>query len=125
MDTAHSHSVVLVEGISDQVAVEALAVRLGRDLKAEGVAVGRRSADDSAFDPVTKWTPLPAPRDDEGPDYRELRVERIAGHWYAAFNNWPLGRWTDDAPAKPVEFRLRADGGEAHFTEIEVAPLSK
>jgi hypothetical protein len=33
------HAVVLVEGISDQLAVEALAVRRGRDLAAEGVAV--------------------------------------------------------------------------------------
>lgn len=33
------HSVVLVEGVSDRAAVEALAVRLGRDLAAEGVAV--------------------------------------------------------------------------------------
>ena len=32
-------AVVLVEGVSDQRAVEALAVRLGRDLAAEGVAV--------------------------------------------------------------------------------------
>jgi hypothetical protein len=32
-------AVVLVEGISDQIAVETLAVRLGRDLAAEGVAV--------------------------------------------------------------------------------------
>ena len=34
-----SHSVVLVEGVSDQLAVEALAARRGRDLAAEGVAV--------------------------------------------------------------------------------------
>jgi hypothetical protein len=32
-------AVVLVEGVSDQLAVEALAARLGRDLAAEGVAV--------------------------------------------------------------------------------------
>jgi hypothetical protein len=32
-------AVVLVEGVSDKAAVEALAVRLGRDLAAEGVAV--------------------------------------------------------------------------------------
>jgi hypothetical protein len=32
-------SVILVEGVSDQAAVEALAPRLGRDLGAEGVAV--------------------------------------------------------------------------------------
>lgn len=34
-----AHAVVLVEGISDQAALEALAVRRGRDLTAEGVAV--------------------------------------------------------------------------------------
>jgi hypothetical protein len=33
------HSVVLVEGISDRVALETLAVRQGRDLAREGVAV--------------------------------------------------------------------------------------
>jgi OLD-like protein len=32
-------AVILVEGVSDQLAVEALAVRRGRDLEAEGVAV--------------------------------------------------------------------------------------
>ena len=32
-------SVILVEGVSDQLAVEALAARRGRDLAAEGVAV--------------------------------------------------------------------------------------
>jgi hypothetical protein len=37
--TAGARTVVLVEGISDQIAVETLAVRLGRDLAAEGVAV--------------------------------------------------------------------------------------
>ena len=34
-----ARAVVLVEGISDQVAVEALAERRGRDLEAEGIAV--------------------------------------------------------------------------------------
>jgi len=34
-----SHSVVLVEGVSDQWALEALAHRRGRDLDAEGVNV--------------------------------------------------------------------------------------
>jgi hypothetical protein len=37
--TGHLHAVVLVEGISDQRAVEALAERRGRDLDAEGVSV--------------------------------------------------------------------------------------
>jgi hypothetical protein len=36
---AAARSVVLVEGVSDQIAVETLAVRLGRDLGAEGVVV--------------------------------------------------------------------------------------
>jgi hypothetical protein len=36
---ANVRAVVLVEGISDQIAVEALAERRGRDLEAEGVAV--------------------------------------------------------------------------------------
>jgi hypothetical protein len=34
-----ARAVVLVEGISDQVALEALAVRRGRDLEAEGIAI--------------------------------------------------------------------------------------
>lgn len=34
-----AHAVVLVEGISDQIAVEALAARRGRDLDAEGIVV--------------------------------------------------------------------------------------
>jgi hypothetical protein len=37
--TVDSRAVVLVEGISDQIAVETLAERLGRDLEGEGVAV--------------------------------------------------------------------------------------
>lgn len=37
--TVDSHAVVLVEGISDQIAVETLAARLGRDLIREGVSV--------------------------------------------------------------------------------------
>jgi hypothetical protein len=36
---AAAEAVVLVEGISDQIAVETLAVRRGRDLDAEGVVV--------------------------------------------------------------------------------------
>ena len=39
VDRSHGQSVVLVEGISDQRALEALALRRGRDLDAEGVAV--------------------------------------------------------------------------------------
>ena len=35
----HVRAVVLVEGVSDQAAIEALAARCGRDLAAEGVAV--------------------------------------------------------------------------------------
>jgi hypothetical protein len=35
----HGRAVVLVEGVSDQVALEALAERRGRDLEAEGVSV--------------------------------------------------------------------------------------
>jgi hypothetical protein len=35
----NTHAAVLVEGISDQRALEALAVRRGRDLEAEGVAI--------------------------------------------------------------------------------------
>lgn len=38
-DRLHPSSVVLVEGLSDQAAIEALAARRGRDLAAEGVAV--------------------------------------------------------------------------------------
>ena len=34
-----AHTIVLVEGLSDQIAVETLAVRRGRDLEAEGVLV--------------------------------------------------------------------------------------
>src|SRR6478672_11816152 len=34
-----ARTIVLVEGISDQLAVEALAGRLGRDLAAEGIVV--------------------------------------------------------------------------------------
>jgi hypothetical protein len=37
--TVEHHSVMLVEGISDQIAVETLAARLGRNLDREGVAV--------------------------------------------------------------------------------------
>jgi len=39
MDEEHPRAVVLVEGLSDQAAVEALAARRGRDLRAEGVLV--------------------------------------------------------------------------------------
>ncbi len=39
MDTSRSRAVVLVEGISDQCALEVLAERRGRDLGAEGIAV--------------------------------------------------------------------------------------
>jgi len=39
VQAAAAGAVVLVEGISDQIAVETLAVRRGRDLGAEGVAV--------------------------------------------------------------------------------------
>lgn len=39
MSTGDARTAVLVEGVSDQVAVEALAVRQGRDLVAEGVAI--------------------------------------------------------------------------------------
>ena len=38
-DTSVARTVVLVEGVSDKLAVEALAVRRGRDLEAEGVSV--------------------------------------------------------------------------------------
>ena len=34
-----ARTIVLVEGVSDQIAVEALAARLGRDLAADGIAV--------------------------------------------------------------------------------------
>jgi hypothetical protein len=37
--TATARAIVLVEGISDQIAVETLAVRLGRNLDAEGVVI--------------------------------------------------------------------------------------
>jgi hypothetical protein len=37
--TARTRSVALVEGISDRIALEALAARRGRDLDAEGVAI--------------------------------------------------------------------------------------
>lgn len=39
VQAASARSLVLVEGISDQIALETLAVRLGRDLAAEAVAV--------------------------------------------------------------------------------------
>jgi hypothetical protein len=37
--TEGAHAIVLVEGISDQIALETLAVRRGRDLDAEGVVI--------------------------------------------------------------------------------------
>jgi hypothetical protein len=39
LEPESAHAVLLVEGISDRVAVETLARRLGRDLEAEGVAI--------------------------------------------------------------------------------------
>ena len=39
MRSMETHAVVLVEGVSDQLAVEALAERRGRNLPAEGIAV--------------------------------------------------------------------------------------
>jgi len=39
LEVANAQQVVLVEGVSDQRAIEALADRAGRDLRAEGVAV--------------------------------------------------------------------------------------
>jgi len=39
LEVANAQKVVLVEGVSDQRAIEALADRAGRDLRAEGVAV--------------------------------------------------------------------------------------
>jgi hypothetical protein len=39
MVAAGKRAVVLVEGISDQVALEALAARRGRDLRAEGISI--------------------------------------------------------------------------------------
>ncbi len=39
LQAASARSLVLVEGISDQIALETLAARLGRDLASEGVAV--------------------------------------------------------------------------------------
>lgn len=38
-DHATPHGVILVEGVSDQLALEALARRRGRDLEAEGIAI--------------------------------------------------------------------------------------
>jgi len=38
-DLLTARAVVLVEGVSDQIAVETLAGRRGRDLAAEGIAV--------------------------------------------------------------------------------------
>jgi hypothetical protein len=35
----HAHTVVLVEGVSDRLALEALALRRGRDLTADGIAI--------------------------------------------------------------------------------------
>lgn len=39
-DEVHLRAVVLVEGVSDQIALEVLARRRGRDLAAEGICVG-------------------------------------------------------------------------------------
>jgi hypothetical protein len=39
MDTVRAPAVVLVEGVSDQLALEALAKRRGRNLEAEGVSI--------------------------------------------------------------------------------------
>jgi hypothetical protein len=39
MEAFSGHGVVLVEGVSDQVALEALAARRGRNLEAEGISV--------------------------------------------------------------------------------------
>jgi hypothetical protein len=38
-NSAHARAIVLVEGFSDQIAVETLALRRGRDLESEGVAI--------------------------------------------------------------------------------------
>jgi hypothetical protein len=59
-----TRAVVLVEGVSDQVALEALAARLGRDLAAEGVAVV----------PMGGATNLPRFLDEYGARGRDLRL---------------------------------------------------
>ncbi|MFO0809876.1 MAG: serine/threonine-protein kinase [Gemmataceae bacterium] len=95
---------------------------------ADGVALGRQESDEPSdetpFNRLTNWRPLRA-GDDDGPAYPELKVERVAGRWYAAYaGKWIAGSLDDGEPTLN-EFRLRAEGGEARFTEIEAATLTK
>lgn len=88
-----------------------------------GVQVGRRASDDAEFQPDTRIFPPPAAGDDGAPAFSSLQVERVAGRWYAKFDKSWLGGWADGGPAKLAEFRLRAEGGRAHFESAEVTPL--
>ena len=63
-DWGTSHTIVLVEGTSDRLALEALATRRGRDLAAEGIAVV----------PIGGATTVGRYLDELGPHGRDLRL---------------------------------------------------
>ncbi len=97
--------------------------RLVLRLTAAGVQVGRRASDDGAFEPETPLVPVSTDGDDGEPQFATLEVERVDGRWYARCNKTWLGGWSDAGPPKLPEFRLRAEGGTAHFEGVEVTPL--
>jgi hypothetical protein len=92
-------------------------LRLGPD----EVVLGVRNGDRDELRPSGAAS-APAPRAATGSPYRELRVERHRGHWFAYCDGKLVGTLPVRDGERP-ELRLVTEGGPALFEAVEIREL--
>lgn len=85
-----------------------------------GVQLGRRSGDRAPWQLLdTGFSLTPS-----GPtDYHEVRIEKLGTYWWAFFDGQVVATTPADDLPNLHEFRLVIEGGQARFSDLEVAEL--
>lgn len=68
-------------------------------------------------------TPLPPKQGEDAVPYRELRVDRRGGRWYAFVDGKPVGEPQPVGDAESARVLLSAEGGTAYFESPELGVL--
>ncbi len=121
LDLHKAASVEVLFGLtgSDREAPAGLVLRI----TLEGIVLGSRAEDGGEVRPEGPRLPLAKAGDgDDGPVYREVRLERQGRTWWVYYDRKLVGTCSASA-SEFQEFRLAVVGGEARFDTIEVVEL--
>jgi eukaryotic-like serine/threonine-protein kinase len=90
----------------------------------QGIALGRGNADRDTLKDLSPVLAYVAEADaDEGPSYKEIRIERQGDHWWAFYDSKRVGTVPVSGKPELAELRLVTESGPAFFDALAVEEL--